>query len=157
MVSDVWLTPRHILDALGEFDMDPCAAPDPTIWPTARRHYGLPTDGLCIPWEGRVWLNPPYNQHVYQWVGRLAVHGQGTALMFARTETAGFVDHVWGAADAILFLHGRLHFHHADGSRASANSGAPSCLVAYGARDAQLLAESGLPGTYFKDWRRRCA
>lgn len=24
--SDVWLTPPHILRALGEFDLDPCAA-----------------------------------------------------------------------------------------------------------------------------------
>lgn len=28
MKSDIWLTPPHILDALGPFDLDPCA-PDP--------------------------------------------------------------------------------------------------------------------------------
>ncbi|WP_260972893.1 phage N-6-adenine-methyltransferase [Mycolicibacterium llatzerense] len=153
MGTDVWLTPRNILDALGPFDLDPCAAPDPSIWPTAAEHITLPQDGLCQLWHGRVWLNPPYNQAA-QWLERLALHGQGTALIFARTETAGFVEHVWNAATAILFLHGRLHFHHGDGRRAKENSGAPSCLVAYGDSDAEALAESGLDGTYFENWRR---
>lgn len=154
MATDVWLTPRHILDALGAFDLDPCAAPDPTLWPTAREHITLPRDGLSEPWHGRVWCNPPYNQHAYLWLERLALHGTGTALIFARTETTGFVEHVWNAADAVLFLHGRLHFHHADGTRAKANSGAPSCLVAYGWRDAARLANCGLRGTFLSDWRK---
>ena len=37
----------------------------------------------------------------------------GIALIFARTETEGFVREVWGKADAVLFLHGRLNFHRA--------------------------------------------
>lgn len=154
MGTDIWLTPRHILDTLGPFDLDPCSAPDPQLWPTARHHYTLPTNGLREPWFGRVWCNPPYGLMVWAWLRKLAEHGSGTALIFARTETVGFVDHVWDAADGVLFLHGRLHFHHPDGTRAKANSGAPSCLVAYGRRDAQLLAESGLPGTFVSGWGR---
>jgi len=48
----------------------------------------------------------------------------------------------------VLFLEGRLHFHYPDGTRAKANAGAPSCLVAYGRYDAYKLADSGLEG-YF--------
>jgi hypothetical protein len=56
---------------------------------------------------------------------------------------------VWSKADGLLFLHGRLHFHYPDGTRAAANSGAPSVLVAYGQRDAQILADkAGEWGTY---------
>lgn len=143
--TTTWLTPLHIIRDLGPFDLDPCAHPD---WPTARHRVWLPTDGLSVPWEGRVWLNPPYGNEAWAWLQRLAQHGQGTALIFARTETAGFVREVWGKASAVLFLHGRLHFHHADGTRAAANAGAPSCLVAYGAQDARRLQVSGLPGTY---------
>ena len=40
------------------------------------------------------------------------------------------------------------YFHHADGTRAKANSGAPSVLVAYGQADADALAVADLPGTY---------
>lgn len=147
MGTDIWLTPKHILDALGQFDLDPCSAPDPHLWPTAAEHYTLPTDGLTEPWHGRVWLNPPYGMQAWKWLDRLAAHGQGTALIFARTETAGFVEQVWGKASGILFLHGRLHFHYPNGERAKANSGAPSCLVAYGDDDVDRLAKCGLQGT----------
>lgn len=145
--TTTWLTPPHILEALGEFDLDPCAAPE---WPTATTHYTLPTDGLENPWFGRVWLNPPYGNEAWTWLDRLADHGRGTALIFARTETAGFVEQVWGKATALLFLHGRLHFHYPDGTRARANSGAPSVLVAYGEQDAYMLRKSGLKGTYLR-------
>ncbi len=106
--TTTWLTPPHILAALGPFDLDPCAAPG---WPTASRHITLPDDGLAADWSGRVWLNPPYGNGAWEWLAKLAAHGSGIALIFARTETEGFVREVWGKADAVMFLHGRLHFH----------------------------------------------
>lgn len=148
MDSDTWLTPPDILAALGDFDLDPCAAPEPRPWPTAARHICRPADGLAEPWAGRVWLNPPYSREAVRWLQRLAAHGSGTALVFARTETSWFVETVWRRASAVLFLHGRLHFHRGDGVRAAANAGAPSCLVAYGSPDADRLEVSGLAGTY---------
>jgi hypothetical protein len=108
----------------------------------------LPDDGLTAEWEGRVWLNPPYSFEAWVWLEKLAAHGRGTALIFARTETAGFVEQVWGKATGLLFLHGRLHFHYPDGRRAKANSGAPSVLVAYGEDDAAILRSCALGGTY---------
>jgi hypothetical protein len=145
--TTTWLTPPHIIDALGPFDLDPCAAPG---WVTAEKHITLPDDGLTAEWSGRVWLNPPYGAEVWDWLAKLAEHGNGTALIFARTETTGFVREVWGKATALLFLHGRLHFHHADGTRADANSGAPSVLVAYGDSDAERLGAAviDLPGAF---------
>lgn len=148
--TTTWLTPPHIIDALGPFDLDPCAAPG---WPTATEHYILPTDGLAQPWRGMVWLNPPYGSEAWTWLDRLAQHGSGIALIFARTETAGFVSQVWDKADAVLFLHGRLHFHYPDGTRAPANSGAPSCLVAYGKEAHQRLERCGLAGSLVSAWR----
>lgn len=146
--TDTWLTPRYILDALGPFDLDVCAAPEPRPWDTAKRHYTAPGEnGLILPWEGRVWMNPPYGNQLGLWLHKLAVHGRGTSLIFARTDTAAFFDYVWQEADAVMFLRGRLHFHHADGTRASKNSGGPSVLVAYGAEDVERLLESGLDGT----------
>ena len=144
-MTTTWLTPRHIIDDLGPFDLDPCGAPG---WPTAREHYILPTDGLAQPWHGMVWLNPPYSAEAWRWLARLAEHGNGIALVFARTETAGFVSEVWGKATAVRFLHGRLYFHRPDGSRAGANSGAPSVLVAYGDTAAMRLRASTIPGTF---------
>lgn len=147
MQRDEWLTPPEILAALGEFDLDPCA-PEVRPWAMAKEHFTLRDDGLSKPWTGRVWLNPPYGPATRQWMARLADHGDGIALIFARTETGIFFPHVWEQADAILFLQGRLHFHFVDGSRASANAGAPSVLVAYGERSVDALRWSGLPGRF---------
>lgn len=146
--TTTWLTPPDLIEKLGPFDLDPCAAPSPRPWPTAIRHIELPEDGLAAEWDGYVWLNLPYSFEAWRWLDKLAAHGDGIALIFARTETAGFVEQVWRRATGILFLYGRLHFHRPDGSRAAANSGAPSCLVAYGQRAADELQASGIAGAY---------
>lgn len=151
--SMVWLTPPAILEALGPFDLDPAAAPDPRPWPTARVHLTAADDGLRHEWFGRVWLNPPYGRALPLWLERLCRHGVGTALIFARTDTDAFFDMVWRAAAAAMFLRGRLRFHRPDGSLAQrigggADGGAPSVLVAYGALDADRLATSGLDGHF---------
>lgn len=144
MGTDIWLTPPEILAALGPFDLDPCAAPEPRPWPTASKHITLPDDGLSAAWEGRVWMNPPFGREAIKWMEKLARHGDGIALIPARTETAMFYKWVWGCADAVLFLKGRPHFHYPDGSRAPFNSGAPICLVGYGMKNAIALHRSAL-------------
>ncbi len=142
--SQTYLTPLWILDALGDFDLDPCAAPEPRPWPTARNMITLPEDGLSLPWTGRVWLNPPFNRYeVGRWIERLAEHGDGTALVHARTEAKWFQP-LWERADAILFLSRRVKFHNPDGTLCDANSGAPVVLAAFGRVNAARLRN--LPG-----------
>lgn len=144
--THTWLTPPDIIAALGAFDLDPCACPDPRPWPTARTHWTRDDGPLRREWFGRVWLNPPFGPKslVAAFMRRMADHGHGTALLFARTETVVFFETVWSRATAILFVQGRPHFHHQDGRRAGANSGAPVCLIAYGRADAGCLSSSGL-------------
>ena len=144
--THVWLTPPEIIAALGPFDLDPCAAPLPRPWPTATRHITLPEDGLRSEWNGRVWCNPPFGTQTGQWLARMAEHGNGIALAFARTDTAMFHRHVFGRADAVMFLAKRPHFYRPDGVRAAGNSGGPICLIAYGEANAQTLRASGLAG-----------
>lgn len=142
--TDTWFSPPAILEALGgadSFDLDPCSPAD-RPWPTARQHYSEADNGLQLPWIGRVWLNPPYRiDLITRFLGRMAEHDRGVALIFARTETDPFHRFVWGAASGLLFLRGRLNFHRADGSRASANGGAPSVLIASGRNEPIELAE----------------
>ena len=118
----------------------------PQPWPTAKRGYTQRDDGLSKPWEGRVWLNPPYGPATGTWLGRLAAHGDGIALVFARTETQMFFAEVWTKATAILFLQGRLFFAYPDGTMAAHNSGGPSVLIAYGKSNEEVLRRCGIPG-----------
>jgi hypothetical protein len=103
-------------------------------------------DGLIATWTGRVWLNPPYGRETGIWLNRLANHGNGIALIFARTDTDMFVEQVWSRATGVLFLRGRLTFYTPHGSMAAFNAGGPSCLVAYGKQNHEALRICGLPG-----------
>lgn len=152
--KDEWLTPPAILEALGPFDLDPCAPVSPP-WPIARRHLTIEDQGLTAVWEPDefVWMNPPYGSvETWQWMSRLAEHGNGLALIFARTETAGFARWCFGRADALLFLEGRLFFHHVDGRRSAHNSGAPSALCAFGDEAVGRLRSCGLRGSLVDHW-----
>lgn len=142
---DEWLTPKYITDALGEFDLDPCSPSERRPWDTAKRHIGLPNDGLAEEWEGRVWCNPPYGRETFKWLNKLATHGSGTALVFARTETKGFHSEIWDRAHSIFFFSKRIKFHKIDGS-ASNTANAPSCLVSYSAYDTYMIEISSLNG-----------
>lgn len=179
--TEDWWTPPHIINALGgpeSFALDPCAPLRPQ-WACARQSFSPLDDGLSKLWDGRVWLNPPYStEAVKRWLARLAQHGEGTALIFARTETDTFFRHGWEAANAMLFIRKRLNFHYPDGTdparcfeerglhefvvmnaatgaqgcrfcgMAKKNSGAPSVLIAYGTEDADILAFCGIAGQF---------
>lgn len=168
-----WYTPPEIFAALGlKFDLDPCAPPLPAAsWIPADVRIGLPDDGLAASWscprdtdgdgdcplcaedggckvKPRVWLNPPYGAQCGRWVGRLAAHGRGIALVFARTDTAWW-QRAARLASAVCFIEGRVNFipGHRDGRRTSA-SPAPCCLLAYGTLEAVAVARSRLGTTY---------
>jgi hypothetical protein len=146
--KDEWLTPPEIIKALGPFDLDPCS-PENRPWPTARRHLTVEDDGLTHNWVGRVWLNPPYGEETGVWLRRLADHGNGVALVFARTETAWFFDEIWRRAGAVFFFLGRLAFYHITGEQGD-SAGSPSCLVAYGFNNVSALENSGIGGITIK-------
>lgn len=148
--TDEWWTPREVFEALGlEFDLDPCAPPLPAAaWIPARERYSPPSDGLSLPWRGRVWLNPPYGKQAGKWVQKLSEHGNGIALVFSRTDVKW-----WHAtvpkASAVCFIRGRLTFIAGARQSAPGNSGGPSALIAYGESCARAIAGSNLGLTYF--------
>jgi hypothetical protein len=145
--TNIWLTPPEVLQDLGPFDLDPCAAPEPRPWATAARHYDITKDedGLYLPWEGVVWCNPPYGPNTGQWLGLMAHHQCGVAFTFARTETQYFFDHAWARGAGFLFLKGRVTFYRPDGSRGG-TAPAPSVLIGYGDEGLRRLARSKLGG-----------
>ena len=145
--TDVWLTPPEMVEALGPFGLDPCC-PSEMPWRTASVMVSLPTDGLSLDWScyGLTFMNPPYGPETGRWLEKMAGHGNGIALVFARTETKMFHEWAWRRASSMLFLEGRIHFHRPDGTRAPFNAGAPSVLVGYGEEATMRLGFSGLAG-----------
>lgn len=165
-----WYTPPGIFDALtlgwrisqvGEergrklgpgsgpflFDLDPCAPAGGVPWVPALRSFSEADDGLTQPWRGRVWLNPPYGKHTGSWLRRLAQHGDGIALVFARTETEWWHD-VVPTASAVCFVAGRITFVNRDREPGKYNGGAPSALIAWGDECAATVAHAGMGMTF---------
>lgn len=111
-----WYTPPTIFERLGlQFDVD-VASPgrDKVPWIPAAEHLTRTEDGLRTPWHGRVWLNPPYDDAVPRWLKRFIDHGDGMALVFARTDTKWF--HEFAVhADLLCFMRGRVRFVNGNG------------------------------------------
>ncbi len=142
-----WYTPPHIFEALAvNFDLDPAAPPGGVPWIPARRYFTRRDDGLTQPWTGRTWVNPPYGQQTPLWLARLAEHGDGIALVFARSDTSWFQTYA-SQATALCFIAGRLKFVPGDGRTGASTAGAPSLLMAYGLTCAVAVAQSGLGQT----------
>ena len=145
--NDEWLTPPSIIKSLGHFDLDPCA-PIIRPWDMAGKHYTIEDDGLFLPWEGRIWLNPPYGKTMDMSLNKMALHGDGIALTFARTDTNAFHNYVFRHASSIFFLKGRLTFYQVDGTPGDFNGGAPSCLIAYGKNNVDAIDHARLKGKH---------
>jgi DNA N-6-adenine-methyltransferase (Dam) len=141
-----WLTPPELVACLGEFDLDPCS-PINAPFVHAKTNFTTLDDGLAKEWFGRVYLNPPYGRGMELWLEKLKFHGNGIALIFARTETKCFFEHIWNDADAVLFVKGRIKFYHVSGVQGG-TPGAPSVFIAYGKENANVLKDCGIEGRF---------
>ena len=132
-----WLTPPELVIKLGKFDLDPCTPVKPPFV-HAKINFNLNDNGLSKEWFGRVYMNPPYGKGMEIWMEKLKIHGNGSALIFARTETKLFFNHIWNDAHAILFVKGRIKFYNVDGEQ-KGTPGDPSVFIAYGEENAIAL------------------
>lgn len=140
-----WLTPPELVAKLGAFDLDPCA-PINRPWATANNHFTIEDDGLKQPWFNRVWCNPPYDTKlIIKFIERCIEHKNAIALTFARTDTKLFQELIFKHAHSILFIKGRLSFHHVTGERGG-TAGAPSCLISFDEQNTEALKRSGIKG-----------
>lgn len=143
-----WLTPPDLVKKLGDFDLDPCTPVNPPFV-HAKTNFNINDDGLKKQWFGRVYMNPPYGKGMEKWMKKLKIHGNGIALIFARTETKCFFNHIWNDAHAVLFVKGRIKFYNTDGEQ-KGTPGAPSILIAYGKENADLLEQAHIEGKFIR-------
>jgi hypothetical protein len=143
-----WYTPASLFAALGdpEFDLDPCAGRDGDETDLfnrvpARRKWTAVLDGLSKPWEGHVWLNPPFGPGGVPFVERMLEHRDGIMLLPSRTETRMY-QRAFDAADLVCFLRDRLWFVRNDGVTGRSSFG--STLFAFGSWAAFILQAADL-------------
>ena len=120
--TDDWPTPQAFFDQLNrefKFTLDPCASAENA---KCRWFFTREDDGLKQNWRShRVFCNPPYGKTMRDWARKCYEASQGGALVallaHARTDTRWFHDWVYGKADEIRFVRGRLKF--GDGSQSA--------------------------------------
>ena len=142
-------TPQSIFDALRikQFDLDPAhpGRDNPYCCVPARRIFTKADDGLRQPWHGLVWLNPPFGGRRGQvvWLRKFFTHGNGIALVAARTSADWFHEVVVPNAELLCFPNGKTKFHRPDGSIGK-EPGTGIVLIGAGFVACTALRRSGL-------------
>lgn len=100
LTKDDYYTPAFVFERMGiTFDIDVCAPPSGIPWIPAARYFTKEDDGLSRPWEGRVWMNPPYSQAT-AWVDKFMAHRNGVALIgHAKSR---WHNRLWAGCDAAV-------------------------------------------------------
>jgi phage N-6-adenine-methyltransferase len=127
-----WSTPKQYLDAaravLGAIDLDPATNRFAQSRVRAAKFYTIDDDGLRQPWQGRIWLNPPYAQHITHFVSKLVRELKKGNVKAAIMLTSNNTDAEWfqkaaSASTAICFNRGRILFEQSDGRVGGAYQG----------------------------------
>ena len=149
--DQTWQTPAALLAAIlaaagrCEFDLDPCSPRADGPVPAAVR-WTEADDGLALPWQGLVFVNPPYSRALPLWVAKCAQEASaGTTvigLVPSRTDTRWWHNSVAGGAD-IIMIKGRLKF----SSRKMA-APFPSALVVWNDQALAQKIAAALPGAW---------
>lgn len=109
--TDEWYTPPYVFDALGcTFDLD-VASLWKIPWIPATSYLSPGKDGLKTPWEGFVWMNPPFGGRngLTPWLDKFVKHGNGIALIPDRTSAPWWQDFV-PESDSVLFVSPKIKF-----------------------------------------------
>jgi ParB family chromosome partitioning protein len=115
--------------AMGEIDLDPATCEQAQKVVKALRYYTVDEDGLSKPWEGRVWLNPPYHRKLQPlFIDKLIAELKSGRTTEAIVLTNNCTDTDWfhtalSTADAVCFAHGRIPFYTPDGTDVAPTQG----------------------------------
>lgn len=151
--SEEWYTPPEVIarvvETLGVIDLDPCSDSSETVPSTVR--FTKETNGLEQPWQGRVYMNPPYGRGISAWTEKLCREyatgkvSEAIALVPARVDTDWFR---MFRDFAVCFIDGRLKFSGHDNSAPF-----PSAVIYLGGSLAKFeLAFKDLGDTWVR-WR----
>ena len=129
--TNEWSTPQAFFDELNKefnFTLDPCATSENA---KCTKYFTVEDDGLKQDWsKDVVFMNPPYGREIKYWVQKAYEESLKGAtvvcLIPARTDTTYWHNYIFGKADDIRFIKGRLKF---GGSKNPAPF--PSAIIIY--------------------------
>lgn len=139
--SDDYYTPPFIFEGLGlRYAMDVCSPPGGSPWIPADRFLSIVEDGLETPWEGRVWMNPPYSKPT-PWVVKWIKHNNGIGLV--PMSKAAWFNVLWERPDvAFISLINTLKFMTPNGEAKGIFM--PTVLIGIGEENIEAMETSGL-------------
>jgi hypothetical protein len=144
--TNEWYTPKHIFEALGcTFDMD-VASPGQAVTPWLPSKSFITEHSLTRPWQGFVWMNPPFGARngIVPWLERFFDHGNGIALVPDRTS-APWWQNFAARADLVLFVSPKIKFVGADGAPGRSPAQGTS-LLAVGQQGCAALQHASVNG-----------
>ena len=101
--NDECYTPQWVFDALGvRFDLDVASSNSEMIVVPSDRKYTVEDDGLALPWEGRVWMNPPFSK-ITPWINKWLEHGNGICLVHL-SSNGRWVNQLWDSEAYCAYL-----------------------------------------------------
>lgn len=144
--TDEWYTPPYVFNALGcSFDLD-VASPGKLLTPWIPAARVITADSLDQPWNGFVWMNPPFGPRngIVPWLAKFFEHGSGIALTPDRTSAPWWQTYApW--ADLILFVTPKIKFIDVNGEPGPSPAQGTS-LLASGPRGCEALHRAAANG-----------
>jgi hypothetical protein len=142
--TDEWYTPPYVFQAKGcEYD-DDVASPGQHITPWIPAKRFITRDSLDAPWNGFVWMNPPFGGRANKalWLEKFFAHGNGVALVPDRTSAPWWQQYA-PRADLVLFVAPKIKFL---GPMSGGSPAQGTTLLAAGARGAEALRRAASMG-----------
>lgn len=129
-----WYTPEMYVElvrnVLGGIDFDPASSEE--AQKTVRAAKFLTENGTILPWNGRVFLNPPYSRGIMgEFVTRMVGHGNGIMLTNSSTDTDWWHRALEGCS-AVCFTYGRIAFVDGNTGLPVRNNSRGQCFFLYG-------------------------
>lgn len=146
--NDKLETPKYIIDAIGDIDLDPCAGLTTKIGTVENWNIERGENGLSKEWFGFVFCNPPFSEKDL-WIEKMLKHRNGILLLPERGSAPWF-GRIAKECDKYFVIGKKINF---IGGTSSSNIG--SVFFLFGMEAIKRINASGLPGhlvnvEYFK-------